>query len=106
MTVLRVLYKHGAKFDEDYYVSKHLPLVRSVFRSFGLRSIEVMKVSTMADGPTPVYQLIFSAYFDSEAAVQTALHSPQIAPVLRDVANFFPGAREFLSERSWRRRSE
>jgi hypothetical protein len=28
--------------------------------------------------------------------VQAALHSPQIAPVLRDVSNFFPEAPEIL----------
>jgi uncharacterized protein (TIGR02118 family) len=96
MTVLRVLYRHGVKFDEDYYVAKHLPLVRSVFQSFGLRSIEVMRVSTMPDLPTSTYQFIFSAYFDTQDAVQAALHSPQIAPVLRDVSNFFPEAPEIL----------
>lgn len=26
MTVLRVCYKHGVRFDESYYFSKHLPV--------------------------------------------------------------------------------
>jgi hypothetical protein len=30
MTVLRVCYKYGVRFDEDYYVSKHLQLSAGV----------------------------------------------------------------------------
>ena len=96
MTVLRVLYKYGVKFDEGYYVSKHLPLVHEVFRSLGVRDIEVVKALPAGDGPVPPYQFVFSAYFDSEAAIKAALRSPQIAPVLRDVAKFYDGIPETL----------
>jgi uncharacterized protein (TIGR02118 family) len=96
MTVLRVFYQQGVKFNEDYYVSKHLPMVRGVFRSLGVRSIEIIKALPAGDGPMPTYQFIFSAYFDSESAVKAALHSPQIAPVLRDVPMFFEGSPEIM----------
>ena len=63
MTVLRVCYKHGVRFDEGYYLSKHLPLTGSVLGPYGLKSVEMVKVTTTADGSTPPYQVIFSAYF-------------------------------------------
>ena len=40
MTVLRVCYKHGVRFDKDYYTSKHLPLVGSVMGPFGVKGVE------------------------------------------------------------------
>ena len=30
---------------------------------YGLKSVEMVKVTTTADGSTPPYQVIFSAYF-------------------------------------------
>jgi hypothetical protein len=63
MTVLRVCYRQGLPFDEAYYLSKHLTLARSVMGPHGVTSIEVMKVTAVADGSKPLYQVIFTAYF-------------------------------------------
>ena len=96
MTVLRVCYKHGVRFDEGYYVSKHLPLFASVYGPLGLRNVEVVKVRGSADGSAPPYAVIFSAYFDSAAAVQSATQSPRAADVRADVPNYYGGTPDVM----------
>ena len=96
MTVLRVCYKHGVRFDEGYYLSKHLPLTGSVMGPYGLKSVEVVKVTTTADGSTPPYQVIFSAYFESAVGLQTAMQGPRIGEVLGDLQNFYDGMPDVL----------
>ncbi len=96
MTVLRVCYKHGVRFDEGYYLSTHVPLVESVMGPYGLKSVEVLKVTATADGSTPPYQIIFSAYFESAAALQSARQGPRMGDVLVDVQNFYDGMPDVL----------
>ena len=96
MTVLRVCYKHGVRFDEAYYISKHLSLAASVMGPFGLKNVEMVKVGGTADGSKPPYQVIFSAYFESAAALQNAMQSPQMGGVLSDLHNFYDGMPDVL----------
>lgn len=96
MTVLRVCYKYGVRFDEKHYVSIHLPLAGSVMGPYGLKSVEMVKVTSTADGSKSPYQVIFTAYFESAAALQNALQSPQIAQVLADIPNFYDGMPDML----------
>ncbi len=96
MTVLRVCYKSGVRFDEAYYVSKHLPLVAEVMGPHGVTGVEMVKVTTTADGAKPPYQVIFSAYFESAAGVQNAMQAPRMGEVLGDIANFHDGMPEVL----------
>jgi len=96
MTILRVCYKYGARFDQDYYVSKHLPLAGTVFGPHGLKNVEIMRVTATPDGSKPPYQLIFSAYFESAAGLQNAMQSPQMGQVLADVQNYYDGIPDVL----------
>jgi uncharacterized protein (TIGR02118 family) len=96
MTVLRVCYKHGVRFDEGYYTSKHLPLSKAVMGPHGVTSVEMVKVATTADGSTPPYQVIFSAYFETAAVLQSAMKSPRIGEVLGDIQNFYDGMPDVL----------
>ena len=79
MTVVRVCYKHGIRFDEGYYLSKHAPLAGKALGPLGLKKVELVKVTATPDGSKPPYQIIFSAYFESAAALQNALTR---APIL------------------------
>ena len=88
MAVLRVFYEHGVRFDEGYYVAKHLPLAPSVMGPYGLKGVEMVKMNTTADGSKPPYQVIFSAYFESAEGLQKARQSPRIGEVLNDIPNF------------------
>jgi uncharacterized protein (TIGR02118 family) len=91
MTVLRVCYKHGVRFDEAYYVATHGALVRSVMGPHGLQRVEILKITGTPDGAKPPYQIIFSAYFASPASLQMAMQDPRMAEVMGDIRNFYDG---------------
>lgn len=95
MTVLRVCYKHGVRFDEGYYTSKHLPLVGGIIGA-AVKNIEVVKLVSAGDGSAPPYQMMFSAYFDSPSALESAMQNPRMPEVLADVQNFYDGMPELL----------
>jgi uncharacterized protein (TIGR02118 family) len=95
MTVLRVCYKHGVRFDQSYYTSKHLPLVGGIIGA-AVKNIEVVKMGSAADGSAPPYQMMFSAYFESPAALENAMQNPRIPEVLGDVKNFYDGMPDLL----------
>ena len=96
MTVLRVCYKSGVRFDRDYYVASHLPLVSAVMGPHGLVNVEVATFGANPDGSTPPYQVMFSAYFASAAGVQAAMTSPRIGEVLADVARYYDGTPDLM----------
>ena len=96
MTVLRVCYKHGARFDEGYYIATHLPLVSAVMGPHGGKGLEMIKVTTTPGAPAPPYQVIFSAYFDSPAGLQAAMLDSRIGEVMGDIANFHDGVPDVM----------
>ena len=96
MNVLRVCYKQGVRFDEPYYISKHLPLAGGVMGPHGVQRVEMVKVTATADGSKPPYQVIFSAYFDSAAGLQSAMQDPRIGGVMDDIRNFYDGMPDVL----------
>lgn len=91
MTVLRVCYKQGVRFDEDYYTSRHLPLVADVMGPFGVSQVELLKIAATLDGSKPQYQLMFSAYFESASGLRSAMQSSRIGEVLSDIQKFYDG---------------
>jgi uncharacterized protein (TIGR02118 family) len=55
-----------------------------------------VKVTTTADGSTPPYHVIFSAYFESAGALQNAMQGPRMGEVLGDIQNFYDGMPDVL----------
>jgi uncharacterized protein (TIGR02118 family) len=96
MTVLKVCYKYGVRFDENYYLSKHVPLAASAMGAHGLKGVEMVKVGSTADGSKPSYQVIFSAYFESPSSLQNAMQDPKMGEVLGDIANYYDGMPDVL----------
>jgi uncharacterized protein (TIGR02118 family) len=86
MIVLSVLYPKtaGARFDYDYYMHKHLPLVSARFSS--MTKATVMRGSAAADGGAPAYEVITLLEFPSTEALAAdmAAHG---AEVTGDVPN-------------------
>ena len=96
MTVLRVGYKAGVRFDLTYYTSKHLPLASEVMSPYGVKNVEMVTCGPNADGSHPPYQLMLSAYFDSPVDVQNALQSPRMSEVLGDIPNYYDGTPDLM----------
>ncbi|MDI1447432.1 EthD family reductase [Polyangium sp. 6x1] len=61
-----VLYPHeeGKRFDLDYYVQKHVPLVKSLLGPFGLKSAEVAEGLPRNGAPAP-FVVIMGMEFDA-----------------------------------------
>ena len=96
MAVISVCYKHGVRLDEQYYLTKHVPLVERVWGPQGLERVEVRKLTATVEGAAPPYQIIFSMYFPSLERFQTALQNPKSAEVMDDVKNYYDGMPEIL----------
>jgi uncharacterized protein (TIGR02118 family) len=93
MAKVIALYKtprSAAAFDQ-YYFNTHLPIAKKIP---GLRGYDVNSgpVGTPA-GPGPLH-LIATLTFDSLAAIQTALGSPEGQATVNDLANFADGGVE------------
>jgi len=95
MAKIVALYKkpaNAAAFD-SYYVSTHVPKAKSLP---GLRRYEVSSGPvTSAQGDSP-YHLVAVLGFDSLAAIQTALGSPEGRAVADDLGNFAQAGVELL----------
>jgi uncharacterized protein (TIGR02118 family) len=96
VTVLRVCYKQGVAFDETYYFDTHIPMAAPIMTSLGMRNAEVVKVSGSVPGFSAPYQFVFSAHFDSPAALQQCMQDPRMGQVLGDVPNYFKGETDVM----------
>lgn len=74
----------GSTFDQDYYLSTHIPLARSAWAEFGLQSAEILFPNR---GPQPLAGLAILR-FDEQAGIDAVFASPKTAEVIGDVANF------------------
>lgn len=81
-----------AAFDR-YYFSKHVPLAKTVP---GLRHYEVTTGIVMTPAGASPWHLVVTLTFDSMAAVQTALASPEGLATAADLANFATGGVDLL----------
>lgn len=76
-----------ARFDFDYYKTKHMDLVKKHLQPFGLTKTGVDKgISGGGDQPAP-YICIGNLYFDSQDGYDLGI--AEAGPILRgDIANF------------------
>jgi uncharacterized protein (TIGR02118 family) len=72
------------RFDREYYVQKHLPLVREGWAAHGLASAAAFFPAE--DGPGIIALCVCT--FRDAAAWDAAVRSPQTPGIMADIANF------------------
>lgn len=89
MVLITVSYPAGAntRFDLDYYLSKHIPLLRQRWEPLGLTNVQVVRGMAKVDGSAVDFQMMALITFDSMASFQSAAaaHGPEI---IGDIPNF------------------
>jgi uncharacterized protein (TIGR02118 family) len=85
-----VLYPNvpGSRFDMDYYVNRHLKLVRDRLEPMGMRSMTFTTEAALdPSAPPQVYRLIAELRFDDMEVTRRALtaHGPETQA---DIPNF------------------
>ncbi|KAJ5457894.1 hypothetical protein N7475_009282 [Penicillium sp. IBT 31633x] len=85
-----ILYPNEAdiKFDEDYYLKTHMPLVERTWKSDGLVSARITKFSNDLEGKRPQYLVMALLEWESEEHLKTATQAPGAATVFGDIPNF------------------
>jgi len=89
MIKVSVLYPHaeGYHFDMDYYVNRHIAMIRERVGS-ALQKVEIDEgVSGPAPGSTPAFVAAVHLYFASTDAFYAAF-SPHAREIAKDVANY------------------
>jgi uncharacterized protein (TIGR02118 family) len=80
--------KAGSRFDLDYYVHRHLPLVRDRLQPMGMRSLTYTVEHAMdPETPSQAYRLSAELRFDDMESAARALqaHGPETQA---DIPNF------------------
>ena len=83
-----VLYPTATRFDYDYYLNKHTPLLLELWKPHGMVSVALSKgVAGLAPGTPAKYCTVAVLTFTSVEALQSALAASG-AQVLGDLPNF------------------
>jgi uncharacterized protein (TIGR02118 family) len=87
MIKVGVFYPQSNKFDWDYYMTRHTPLVQSRL-SPAIKKVDVEKgVAGGAPGTNATYQCICNLHFDSVEAFMGAF-GPHAAEIMGDIPNY------------------
>lgn len=88
--IVYVIYRGtpDTRFDRDYYVSRHLPLVMDAWRQYGLQELAAFFPAVGQEGTIAICECVFR----DEAAVEAAFGSPQTPAVMADVARYTDAA--------------
>lgn len=90
MIKVSVLYpnEEGKKFDLDYYLNKHLPMVQGLLGSMGLQKGEVEKGISSADPNQPApFVVVGHLFFETTDQVHAAF-SAHGREIMGDIKNF------------------
>jgi uncharacterized protein (TIGR02118 family) len=89
MITVNVLYpnKDGAKFDMNYYLSTHIPLVKRLLGSALKGTVVEQGLGGGAPGTKAEFSVLCHLRFDSVEAFQTAF-GPHAPAIQNDIANY------------------
>ncbi|RMJ16838.1 hypothetical protein CDV36_003471 [Fusarium kuroshium] len=77
-----------AKYDFDYYVSKHLPLIQERWGKYGVKSWSATQFTSGLDGSPSPYAFGSVVEWENADQIKTAFEGPEAAEIMGDVANF------------------
>ncbi|KAI0459082.1 hypothetical protein F5B21DRAFT_457116 [Xylaria acuta] len=100
--IFSVVYPQGAKFDMDYYLATHMPLVQKMWAPYGLKSWKVAHY-TNPDAPYVVHAWL---EWESKEHADKGTASSGGATVFADVSKFsdkspIPMTGEQVGSASW-----
>lgn len=95
MMKITVLYGHPKSPEafESYYFGTHIPLSGKMT---GLARVEVTKFLPGPDGSAPSWYRMAELYWESAAAMQRTMASPEGQAAVADLANFATGGATVL----------
>ncbi|GFN20308.1 hypothetical protein AtubIFM55763_007864 [Aspergillus tubingensis] len=85
-----VLYPNeaDAKYDLEYYLSHHLPLVDRLWRKYGLHGWTVVKYGPGVTEDRIPYSFGCVLFYEDDNAAKQAFKGPEAAEVLGDISKF------------------
>jgi uncharacterized protein (TIGR02118 family) len=87
MIKVGVFYPQSSKFDWDYYMTNHTPMVGKLLGA-ALKKVDIEKgVAGGAPGAGATYQCICNLHCDSVEAFQAAF-GPHAAQIMGDIPNY------------------
>lgn len=89
MVLISVMYPSGSgtRFDLDYYLKTHMPLVHERWSPKGLHEYTILKGVGTPDGGAPPYQIVANLRFESAEAFKAAA-AEDGAEIFGDIPNF------------------
>jgi len=87
MIKVGVFYPQSSKFDWEYYINKHTPMIQKRLAP-AMKKVEIEKgIAGGVPGTNATYQCICTLHFDSVAAFQAAF-APHAGEIMGDIANY------------------
>jgi uncharacterized protein (TIGR02118 family) len=87
MIKVAVLYPQSKKFDWDYYMTRHTPLIQKLLGP-ALKKVEIEKgIAGGAPGTAATYPAVCTLHFDSVEAFQAAF-GPHAQAIMGDIPNY------------------
>lgn len=76
---ISVLYpnQEGRRFDLEYYMKRHVPLVKSLLEPFRLKDVEVTQGLASGSGSPPPYHVVTHLVFDEIEDFQRGMKENQ-----------------------------
>ncbi|KAF2964863.1 hypothetical protein GQX73_g8692 [Xylaria multiplex] len=91
--VISVVYPTGSKFDKEYYLTKHMPLVQKLWGPAGLKSWRVVQYTN----PGAPYAIQAWLEWESAEHAGAGTKSTDGATIFADVPNFSEVAAQVLT---------
>ncbi|KAF5535255.1 ethyl tert-butyl ether degradation [Fusarium phyllophilum] len=77
-----------AKYDFNYYVSKHMPLIQERWGKYGVKSWSATQFTNgLDDSPSP-YAFGSIVEWEDQNQVKIAFAGPEVVEIMGDVSNF------------------